>query len=156
EEINHELIIEADLEALGVDAGYVRSAMAPNPDTRRFMAAQESAVGFHQDPLLMLAAPLAAEGIAGRLDGRFVEALHANLARWGIDEPRRATRFFTSHIEFDGGDDGHWAHTVSVLERYIQDEAQLQQFLSFLAVTTSAMEGCYNSWCTDLSIFSGS
>ena len=156
EEVNHELIIEQDLSHLGEDVAYVLEKMAPNAPTRRFMAAQESAIGFHQDPILMLAAPLAAEGIAGRLDPQFMHALHLNLERWGVAEPARATKFFSSHIEFDGGDDGHFAGTVLLLERYVRDEARLQLFLSFLSVSTDALLGSYDSWERDLRLFSAS
>lgn len=154
EEINHELIIEQDLLHLHEDVDYVVNRMSPAPATRRFMATQESAIGFHQDPILTLAAALAAEGIAGRLDQRFMDALHRNLARWGVDEPEKATRFFSSHIEFDGGDDGHFAGTVKVLEKYVQDESRLQQFLSFLGAATEALEGSYETWQSDLRLFS--
>lgn len=156
EEVNHELIIEQDLAHLGEDVAYVLEQMAPNAPTRRFMATQESAIGFHQDPILMLAAPLAAEGIAGRLDPEFMRSLHLNLERWGVAEPAKATKFFSSHIEFDGGDDGHFAGTVSLLERYVRDEARLQLFLSFLSSSTDALIGSYDSWERDLRLFSAS
>lgn len=150
EEINHERIIERDLEALGEDVDYVRDAMPPNLATRQFMAAQESAIAFHRDPVLLLAAPLAAEGISGHLDGAFMEALHSCAARWGVEDPSRITRFYSSHIDFDGGEDGHWEATVKVLATYLTDETKLARFLSVLAATTHAMERCYDSWIDDI------
>jgi len=150
EEINHERIIERDLEALGEDVDYVRDAMPPNLATRQFMAAQESAIAFHRDPVLLLAAPLAAEGISGHLDNAFMEALHESAKRWGVDEPSKITRFYSSHIDFDGGEDGHWESTVSVLAAHLTDETKLARFLSVLAATTHAMERCYDSWIDDI------
>lgn len=149
-EVNHELIIERDLAALGEDLDHVLRTMAPNAATRQFMAAQESAIAFHRDPVLLLAAPLAAEGISGHLDGRFMAALHRNAARWGVVEPARVTRFFASHIEYDGGDDGHWSSTMAILAAYLRDEAALARFHSMLEVTTEAMLRCYDSWIDEL------
>jgi hypothetical protein len=145
-EINHEVIIERDLAVLGEDIPYVVEHMAANLATRQFMAAQEAAIGFHRDPVLLMAAPLAAEGISGHLDQRFMDALHAHVARWGIVEPERVTRFYSSHIDFDGGDDGHWEGTMAMLATHLCDEAALARFVSMLRVTTDAMLRCYDSW----------
>jgi hypothetical protein len=152
EEVNHELIIERDLKALGEDVAFVLDRMSPNLATRQFMAAQESAIGFHEDPVLLLAAPLAAEGISGHLDQRFMDDLHANVRRWGVPDPQRVTRFYSSHIEFDGGDDGHWESTMKTLAQYVRTETELARFLSMLRVTTDAMVRCYASWIEDLAL----
>jgi len=152
EEVNHELIIERDLTALGEDVDFVRERMAPNLPTRQFMAAQESAIAFHRDPILLLAAPLAAEGISGHLDAAFLDALHEVARTWGVPDPSRVTRFYSSHMDFDGGDDGHWEQTVAVLSTYLTDETKLSRFLSVLAATTVAMERCYDSWIDDIAL----
>ncbi|MBC8071303.1 MAG: hypothetical protein IAG13_23460 [Deltaproteobacteria bacterium] len=149
-EINHEVIIERDLAVLGEDVPYVVEQMAANLPTRQFMAAQESAIGFHRDPILLMAAPLAAEGISGHLDQRFMDALHANVVRWGVAEPERVTRFYSSHIDYDGGDDGHWEGTMAMLATHLPDEPALARFLSMLRVTTDAMLRCYDSWIDEL------
>lgn len=150
EEVNHELIIERDLKALGEDVEFVTDRMAPNLATRQFMAAQESVIGFHRDPVLLMAAPLAAEGISGHLDQAFLDALHETAAGWGVPEPSRVTRFYASHMDFDGGEDGHWEGTVKMLAAHITDERKLASFLSVLATTTHAMERCYDSWIDDI------
>ncbi|MEM6995938.1 MAG: hypothetical protein AAF721_35850 [Myxococcota bacterium] len=150
EEVNHELIIERDLAAMGEDVAYVRDRMPPNLATRQFMAAQESAIAFHRDPVLLMAAPLAAEGISGHLDQAFLDALHDNARGWGVDDPTRITRFYASHMDFDGGDDGHWEGTVKMLAAHLTDETKLARFLSVLAATTHAMERCYDSWIDDV------
>ena len=150
EEVNHEQIIERDLAAMGEDVEYVKHHMAPNLATRQFMAAQESSIAFHRDPILLMAAPLAAEGISGHLDQEFLDALHEAAASWGVAEPRRVTRFYASHMEFDGGDDGHWQSTIAVLAAHLTDEARLARFLSVLATTTDAMQRCYDSWIDDI------
>ena len=116
------------------------------------MAAQEAAIGFHRDPVLLMAAPLAAEGISGHLDQRFMDALHRNVARWGVTEPDRVTRFYSSHIDYDGGDDGHWETTMTMLATHLRDETTLTRFTSLLRVTTDAMLRCYDSWIDDLSL----
>lgn len=152
EEVNHELIIERDLAALGEDVDFVRDQMAPNLPTRQFMAAQESSIAFHRDPILLLAAPLAAEGISGHLDATFLDALHEVARGWGVPEPSRVTRFYSSHMDYDGGDDGHWQSTVAVLSTYLTDETKLARFLSVLAATTRAMEQSYESWIDDIQL----
>ncbi len=152
EEVNHELIIERDLAALGEDVDFVREKMAPNLPTRQFMAAQESAIAFHRDPILLMAAPLAAEGISGHLDGAFLDALHEVARGWGVSDPTRVTRFYSSHMDYDGGDDGHWESTVAMLSTYLTDETKLSRFLSVLAATTHAMEQCYDSWIADIQL----
>lgn len=149
-EINHEVIIERDLAVLGEDVDFVVGRMSPNLATRSFMAAQESAIGFHGDPILLMAAPLAAEGISGHLDQRFMAALHANVARWGVPEPERVTRFYSSHIDYDGGDDGHWEQTMAMLANHLRDETALARFVSMLRVTTDAMLRCYDSWIDEM------
>ncbi|MBL4685223.1 MAG: hypothetical protein JKY37_11580 [Nannocystaceae bacterium] len=149
-EVNHELIIERDLTAMGEDVAYVRDRMAPNLATRQFMAAQESAIAFHRDPILLMAAPLAAEGISGHLDNAFLDALHESAAGWGVSDPSRVTRFYSSHMDLDGGEDGHWEDTVRMLAAHLTDETKLARFLSVLAATTAAMEGCYDSWIDDI------
>jgi hypothetical protein len=149
-EINHELIIEKDLAVLGEDVEYVTARMGANLATRQFMAAQESAIGFHRDPVLLMTAPLAAEGISGHLDQRFMDALHANVTRWGVAEPERVTRFYSSHIDYDGGGDGHWETTMTMLATHLHDETALARFISMLRVTTDAMIRCYDSWIDEL------
>ncbi|HEX8705511.1 MAG TPA: hypothetical protein VF815_42145 [Myxococcaceae bacterium] len=153
-EINHEVIIEKDLEYLGEDAQYVKHAAQPNLATRQFMATQESAIGFYSDPVLMLAAPLAAEGVSGHLDGRVLEKIHALMASWGVKEPKKATHFISSHIEFDGGDDGHWQGNLAMLAHYLRNEAQLRRFLALLRVSVDAVLRQYDSYVGDVELWS--
>src|SRR5690606_17039296 len=93
-EVNHELIIERDLTHLQEDVAYVRDFMAPNGPTQEFMAIQESLIGYHHDPVLMMASPLAAEGVSAHLDEAFVVALKDCIGSWGVERPERAAKFF--------------------------------------------------------------
>jgi len=153
-EINHEVIIEKDLEYLGEDAQYVKLFAQPNLATRQFMTTQESAIGFYSDPVLMLAAPLAAEGVSGHLDGRVMEKLHTLMAGWGVKEPKKASHFISSHIEFDGGDDGHWQGNLTMLAHYLRGEGQLRRFLSLLRVSVDAVLRQYDSYVGDVELWS--
>lgn len=153
-EINHEVIIEKDLEYLGEDAQYVKLHAQPNLATRQFMTTQESAIGFYSDPVLMLAAPLAAEGVSGHLDGRVMEKLHTLMASWGVKEPKKASHFISSHIEFDGGDDGHWQGNLTMLAHYLRSEGQLRRFLSLLRVSVDAVLRQYDSYVGDVELWS--
>lgn len=153
-EVNHELIIERDLEYLGEDVRFVMERMVPNREMRQFMSAQESMIGFYHDPILLMSAPLAAEGVAGRLTQRYIDCLHGCVKTWGVRDPIKATRFYTSHIQTDGGEDGHFAATVGVLANHITNETILQRFLSVLNVTTEAIERGYDAFIDDAAIWS--
>ena len=37
-------------------------------------------------------------------------------------------RFIESHIQFDGGDDGHWAHNLKAARQVLKSEKDIQQF----------------------------
>jgi hypothetical protein len=161
-EIDHEQLLESDLTALGMDVAFVQDAMAPSLGNREFMAMQESLIGFRRDPVMLMAAPLVAEGVASRLDQRFVEALYENVRRWGIENPKRATSFIVSHIHFDGGhkdedgehtDPGHWELTRRILERFLVDDAQLSWFLGAMRVCMDGFARSYRDYAEDLAIF---
>jgi hypothetical protein len=154
EEVNHEVIIEKDLEHLGVDLHTYLERVPANRGTRLFMAVQESIIGFHQDPLLFLASPLAAEGIASHLDPSFVDDLTACVASWGVEHPGRAVRFLESHIAFDGGEHGHWEGSLRFVAERLQSEEELQRFLGVLRGSMQGLSMAYDSFCTDLAIFS--
>ncbi|MBN1208472.1 MAG: hypothetical protein JXB05_26665 [Myxococcaceae bacterium] len=153
-EINHEIIIERDLEHMGEDTTYVKEVAQPNLPTREFMCTQESAVAFYNDPVLMLAAPLAAEGVSGHLGQLFVDKMNALVASWGVKEPARATRFLSSHIEFDGGDDGHWQGNLTLLSKYLRTEVQLRRFLALLRVCVEATLRQWDSYVGDVELWS--
>jgi hypothetical protein len=147
-EINHEKIIEKDLEFLGADVDYVVHHMVPNKHNQQFMVVQESAIAFHQDPVLFMAAPFAAEGWTARLDQRFMDGLEKSIRSWGIETPRHVTGFLASHINYDGGDDGHWEGTRKILERYITSDQMLQRFLNLVHLAMEAFENSYSSYVT--------
>jgi hypothetical protein len=153
-EVNHEIIIERDMEHLGEDTSFMISGSAPNIGNREFMAAQESSIGFYNDPVMLMATPLAAEGLAAHMDAGFVDALIHCVEKWGVSEPAKAIRFFTSHITFDGGDDGHWISTVHSLARHLTTEARLAMFISTLRLATEGQERAYNSYVDDLPTWS--
>lgn len=153
-EINHELIIESDLKALGADIDYLKTKHVPHPATKEFMMVQESTIGYYQDPVLMLACPLAAEGVAAHMSAEFLNKLFMLIASWGIKEPKKAARFFSSHIHTDGGGDGHWINVVKIMQRYIQNENTQQKFLSVLTAAMNGFEHGFNANVNDLSLWS--
>ena len=154
DEVNHEVIIEKDLEHLGVDLHTYLERIPANRGTRLFMAVQESIIGFHRDPLLFLASPLAAEGIASHLDQRFLEDLIACVASWGVEHPRRAIRFLESHIAFDGGEHGHWEGSLGFVAERLRTEEEFQRFLGVLRGSMEGLSMAYESFGSDLAIFS--
>jgi hypothetical protein len=153
-EINHEIIIERDLENLGEDPHYVKELATANLPTREFMCTQESAIAFYEDPVLMLAAPLAAEGVSGHLGKLFMEKLNACVASWGVKDPQKATHFLGSHIEFDGGDDGHWQGNLDLLSKHLKTEQELRRFLSMLRVCVDATLRQWDSYVGDVELWS--
>ncbi|MET0556773.1 MAG: hypothetical protein ABW221_27280 [Vicinamibacteria bacterium] len=152
-EINHELIIERDLAHLGADVGYVVDGMAPTPGTRHFMAVQESLIGMHRDPETFMASPLAAEGVASHLTPDFLHALESVVASWGVPEPRKAITFFTSHVQTDGGDDGHWETTLALVGEHLRSEAHQARFLGALRASMAALTRAYDEYVDDLAVF---
>jgi hypothetical protein len=153
-EINHEKIIEKDLEHLGADVDYVVHHMVPNMHNQQFMVVQESAIAFHQDPVLFMAAPFSAEGWTARLDQRFMDGLHRSVRSWGIEQPRHVTGFLSSHINYDGGDDGHWEGTRRILDRYLTSDQMLQRFLNLVHLAMNAFENSYSSYVTEQRLWS--
>jgi len=154
-EVNHEVIIENDLAALGadVDVDYVVHAMVPNLGTQEFMVVQESLIGFHEDPVLFMAAPFAAEGFAANVTMRFITGLTACAKKWGVANPKKAVTFFASHVHFDGGDDGHWALTRDILAKNLPDDMRLQQFLNAVRLAMNGFIHCYASYVDELGIW---
>jgi hypothetical protein len=153
-EINHEIIIEKDLEHLGEDTHYVKELAAANLPTREFMCTQEAAIAFYEDPVLMLAAPLAAEGVSGHLGQLFMDKLNACVASWGVRDPHKATHFLGSHIEFDSGDDGHWQGNLDLLAQHLKTEQELRRFLSLLRVCVDATLRQWDSYVGDVELWS--
>lgn len=153
-EVNHEIIIERDLEHLGEDPTYVKEVAQPNLPCREFMASQESAIGFYQDPLLLLVAPLAAEGVTGHLAPGFMKRLNANVASWGVANPEKATRFLGSHIDFDGGEDGHWQGNLDMLAKHLKTETLLRRFLTLLNVSAEGTLRQWDSYVGDVELWS--
>jgi hypothetical protein len=152
-EINHEVIIERDLAHLGQDVSYVTDRMAPSPATRQFMSVQESLVGFHNDPLLFLASPLAAEGIASHLTPQFLKDLEQTIASWGVAEPARAMVFFKSHVATDGGDDGHWEMVMKVVRESLCSDQDVRRFLGVLQASMRSLTLAYDEYVDDVSVF---
>lgn len=153
-EINHEKIIEKDLLNLGADVNYVVHSMLPNVHNQEFMVLQESVIAFHQDPVLFMAAPFSAEGWTARLDQRFMNGLEKAARSWGIEQPRHVTSFLASHIHFDGGEDGHWKATCSILDNYLTDDLILQKFLNLVHLSMNAFERSYASYVTEQRLWS--
>ena len=152
-ERRHDRLIEADLRHLGADVDYVRTTMAPSAATMAFMVVQESMIGFHQDPILFLAAPFVAEGLAAGVDPEVLPALASNIRAWGLD-PMQATRFLRSHVHLDGGDDGHWQRSCDLLSRRLGDEPLQQRFLAVVQLAADAFVRGYDGHIDDLAVFS--
>jgi hypothetical protein len=153
-ERRHHELIEADLRYLGADVEFVRERMSPAPATMQFMLVQESMIAFYRDPVLFMAAPFVAEGLAASVGPELLGALVDNIRAWGLDEPQRATRFLRSHVHIDGGDDGHFARTCAVIAKYLRDETMHQRFLAVVQLAAEAFHRSYDAYVDDLSIFS--
>jgi hypothetical protein len=153
-EVNHEVIIERDLKHMKEDVDYVKHHMAPSRVTQEFMAIQESVIAYHNDPILMMASPLAAEAVTAHLDEQFVDDLLHCAASWGIEEPKRACQFLISHMNTDGGEDGHWRMSIEALPKLIQSEARLSLFLTTNASSRRSIEGVFTAPVDDMAIWS--
>ncbi len=153
-EINHEVIIERDLAHLGEDIEFTVRHMVPNLPTGLFMAVQESVIGFHHDPVLLMASPLAAEGVTAHLDDHFLESLIRAVRGWGVEQPEAATRFWSSHINVDGGESGHWQCTLDAVGQRLRTETELQRFLGTCRMSMHALTEMYNAYVDDLSLWS--
>jgi hypothetical protein len=145
-EVDHELLIENDLRHLGADVEYVRDAMVPSVEIQQFMCVQESMCGFHRDPLAFLAVPFTIEGVTAFLGPDFVEALERSIRSWGHDRPRLACTFITSHIQFDGGDDGHWEGSRQMFQQLLRTELALQRALNIVHMVANAFDAAYVSY----------
>lgn len=153
-EVNHEVIIERDLAHMGEDVSYVMRHMAPAARTQEFMAIQESMIAYYNDPILMMASPLAAEAVTAHLDQQFADDLMHCAASWGVEQPKRACQFLISHMNTDGGEDGHWRMSIDVLPKLIQSEARLSLFLTTNASSRRAIQGVFTSCVDDTAIWS--
>ena len=131
----------------------MKEVAQPNLPTREFMCTQESAIAFYNDPVLMLAAPLAAEGVSGHLGQLFMDKINALVGSCGVKEPQKATHFLGSHIEFDGGDDGHWQGNLTLLAKYLRTEPQLRRFLALLRVSVDAVLRQWDSYVSDVELW---
>lgn len=152
-EVNHEILIERDLESIGRDPGYLRAARYANADTRAFMVLEQSLASFECDPVLFAACPLAAEGITAHMDKAFLADLRACVAKERPAEAKKATVFFASHIETDGGDDGHWASTMKLLHDNLPDERSLGEMLTVLELAASSFTRSFNANVEDYRLF---
>ena len=152
-EVNHEVMIENDLRHLGIDPEYVMRYREPNWVTKAFMAVQEAAVGFYQDPLMLMACALAGEAVAANVPKEFVPCLRELIGSWGVRHPERAMSFFTSHTVVDGGEAGHWQATANMLGRYLLDEPTQRRFLGTVRATAECFERLYNANIDELPLF---
>lgn len=142
-EVDHEVMLEHDLEALGADVDYVVNHMVPIVEVQQFMMTQESLSAFHQNPVIFLAVPFSIEGLSGHLPKKFGNALMRNIQGWGIDDPTTVTTFLTSHVHTDGGSDGHWEMSRQMIHRYVRTETDAQRFLNVVHLVLGAMDRAY-------------
>lgn len=145
-EIDHEKIIETDLGYLGCDIDYVTNKMVPSKENQQFMVLQESLLGFHRDPISYIGVPMCIEGFTAQLSTKFLGNLEKCIKNWGYKSPKKAMSFITSHVAFDGGDDGHWEQNKNIVKKYIQNEINLQKFLNVIGLTMDAIEASYASY----------
>ncbi|MCA2960611.1 MAG: hypothetical protein IOD12_10180 [Silvanigrellales bacterium] len=142
-EIDHERMLENDLEVLGADVAYVTETMSPLPSVRKFMGIQESLAAFHSDPVLFLAVPMAVEGLSAQIPGSFGAGLASAMKRWGVADPRKAMTFLGSHVHTDGGGDGHWEKTRALVARLVRTDKQLQDFLGVVHAVMDTQDEMY-------------
>lgn len=152
-EINHEVIIESDLKGLHADVDYLIHHYVPATATAEFIVLQESIVAFRQDAVMMLACPFVAEGMTANISNRFVTDLHATIQSWGIKSPESVSRFLTSHMKTDGGDDGHWIRVIMMMDKYIHTEQQMQQFLNVLKLAMNGYAHGLNANIDDMGLW---
>lgn len=152
-EINHEVIIESDLKALRADVDYLLRAHVPHTATAEFIVLQESITGYKRDAVLMLACPFIAEGMTANIGSDFVENLFDSIRGWGIKSPESVSRFLTSHMKTDGGDDGHWIRVIMMINMFIQSENQMQEFLNVLRLAMSSYAHGLNANIDDLELW---
>lgn len=155
-EVDHEIIIEKDLAALGADVDYVVRWMLPTVENHQFLVTQEAMVSFHADPVLIMASPFVAEGFTGHLDQSFLDDLRRTAKSWGIENPKQVTAFLASHVEFDGGDDGHWEQSRQMLDRFLRTEEQFALFMNVMRICQNAFDRSYSGYVDELAIFSAS
>lgn len=153
-EINHEILIERDLKKLGADVEYLKHVHVPDQGTKEFMVVQESTIGYYQDPVLMLACPMAAEGMAAAIKPEFVDALHRLVESWGVTPAKEATLFLTSHVIFDGGEDGHWQQVINMIQMFVNTEPDLQKFLSVYHAAKNGFEHGFNANIHEMQLWS--
>jgi hypothetical protein len=153
-EINHELSIENDLRHLGVDPDYVLHHRVPDPATKSFMAIQETTIAYYQEPMLLMACPLVAEGITANMPSAFVGSLRSLVGSWGVASPQKATSFLISHTHTDGGDDGHWQTTTQALGEYLVDEALQRRFLCTVRTAADCLERSFDAVIDGIPLFS--
>lgn len=154
-EVNHEILIERDLERLGRQTAYLREERYANPETRAFMVLEQSLVSFECDPVLFAACPLAAEGITAHMDRAFLADLRACVAKEKPEVAEKATVFFAAHIESDGGDDGHWASTMKLLHEHLPSEQKLGEMLTILELAARSFTLAFDANVTDYGLFGG-
>jgi thiaminase len=153
-EVNHEVLIERDLTYLGYELDYIKNFRIPDKGTKHFMVVQESTIAYYEDPILMLACPLVAEGVTAHFEEKYKNALHDIVASWGYKIPEKACHFLDSHMCFDGGEDGHWAHVVNTIKMYIKTEEELQRFLSVLKAAMDGMRQSFDESVDQLALWS--
>lgn len=148
-EVDHELMLERDLDALDWDVEYVRSNLSPNPDILKFMAMQQSLAGFERDPVMFLVAPLVAEGLSANIAPEFIAMLQGCIKSWGIENPKKVMSFLHSHVYTDGGERGHWQSVQKVFMSRIDSESRFQYALNLSEAMMESMCSSYNRYIDD-------
>jgi hypothetical protein len=151
-EVNHELIIEADLRALNAfNKNTLERTVAKGP-IRAFMFAQQSLVSFERDSLMFLACPLAVEGISGMLENNFIETLQSMTREW-VKDTAKGTTFFSSHVGTDGGVDGHLNQTVRFLAKRLVGQREFSEFRAIYEIVSASFLDGINTAVSNLTVF---
>jgi hypothetical protein len=148
-EVNHELIIEADLRALNqFNKDTLERTIAKGP-IRAFMFAQQSLVSFERDSLMF---PLAVEGISGMIENEFIETLQSMTREW-VKDITKGTMFFSSHVGTDGGVDGHLNQTVRFLAKRLIGQREFGEFRAIYELVSASFLDGINAAVSNLTVF---
>lgn len=141
-EVNHEQLIEDDLDGLGVSVSWYAGRREADPGARRFADVQFAAL-YRREPVNFLACPLTAEGVSAAMGAEYIAALRGAALSWGVN-PKAATRFLSSHMHFDGGEDGHAAAVEGMILLHVVDEASLRSFLATQRAAQAAFADAFD------------
>ena len=147
EEIGHPEMIIENLESCGASGNYidyVKNGMVANRYVDTFMSTQEAAVSWRRDPIAFMGVPVAIEAITAFMPTEFRDGLVKCSNSWGLVNPKKATSFWLSHLEFDNPHNGHWARTIGILRDVLTSETQVIQIRNYIDTVISNISAGYD------------